>query len=327
MRIDSYFEEFILSLRNRKALQKTARKLLTGDRAWDLPRQPGYEESEYLADNIKSSVKAAPRGKDTAIEVYREFVSFLQKKGVGVSVSFPPIPIESSFERQMFIAKYLQEEDARISDLEDLLWVSERTVQEDLLRLRGEADPLQICGRVFKIEGTERSRGQVRFASTAHPLFLTENLTQVIVMLKGLRIMAQNPLYARYAEASAADIWEQLSPYAKRRIRFVLGEVLPEDLGWYEKLEKRAGSFATERALSVRGDVWLDCIKNGKTFVVEYREDTGVRIYRDCRFVPSSFHAGRDSADILVDCREGRKALHSSRVIRSAYTIEELLGD
>ena len=54
---------------------------------------------------------------------------------------------------------------------------------------------IQICGKVFHIDEVERIRGKIHFSSTAHPLFLTENLSQVIVMLKGLKTMAGNPLY------------------------------------------------------------------------------------------------------------------------------------
>jgi hypothetical protein len=53
-------------------------------------------------------------------------------------------------------------------------------------------------------------QGTLYFPSTAHPLFLTPNLTQEIVILKGLKNMAEDPLYAEYARVAAADIWERL---------------------------------------------------------------------------------------------------------------------
>ncbi len=330
MKIDIYFDEFIetFSTRYNKDIRKTAKKLLKGNNEYCLPEMPGFEESEYLGINIKESVRKIPRGKDSAISVYKKLTDFLREKGVEVSVTFPPVPVDISFERQMFIAKYLQDEDAHVRDLEDLLWVSDRTIDQDLQRLyRGSDDPIQVCGRPFFIPDSERVRGQIRSASTAHPLFLTENLTQVIIMLKGLRIMADNPLYTSYAEASAADIWQQLSDYAKKRIRFVLSELLPEDLSWYETLEEKTDSFYTERRCSVNGDVWLDCMKNGKSFCVEYRTDGGTVFYEDCRFVPHSYRRKKNGIVIEVDCRQGRKSLDSDHVIRSSYSAEELLAD
>lgn len=327
MKIDIYFDEFIRSIRYDKDLQKAAKRLLKENKESGLPSMPGFDESEYLGSNIRESVKSLTRGKDTAIAVYRRLVTFLQNKGVPVSVEFPPVPVDNSFERQMFIAKYLQDEDTRISDLEDLLWVSERTISDDLLRLSGDKDPIQVCGRPFIIREANRSRGRMHFGSTAHPLFLTENLTQVIVILKGLRAMAENPLYIRYAEASAADIWQQLSDYARKRIRFVLSDLMPEDLSWYEELEKRSDLFMTERECSVNGNVWLDCIKNDKPFYVEYHADDGVVFYEDCRFVPGSISQGENGFGIEVECKQGRKKLVGERVIRSTYSIEELLSD
>lgn len=328
MRIDIFFDEFInTKFRMEKDLRKTAKELLTGSKPCDLPAMSGYQDSDYLGDNIRDSVKGLPRGKETAIEVYRRFVAFLREKGVKISVDFPPIPIENSFERLMFIAKYLQGEDAKISDLPDILWVSERTIDDDLLRLRGEKDPIQVCGRSFFIPESDRSRGRLRSASTAHPLFLTENLTQVIIMLKGLRAMAENPLYTRYAEATAADIWQQLSEYAKKRIHYVLGELMPEDLGWYESLEPCGDSFSSETQCSVSGNVWLDCMKNDKPFFAEYQEDNKTVFCKNCRFVPGSYRATNTGIVFYVECDDGLRTIESDRIIRSAYTIEELLAD
>ena len=330
MKIDKYIDEFLKTQfkYDRDGL-KTAKTLFKSDKEYALVKTDGFGDSESLEEDMRNSVKGVVRGKDSAIRVYRKFVQFLQSKGVDVEVTFPPIPIESSFERQMFIAKYLQPEDARVENLPKVLWVSDRTIDTDLQRLYRESeDPIQICGRRFYIPETKRSMGQIYHASTVHPLFLTENLTQVIIMLKGLRSMAENPMYRQYAEATAADIWEQLSDYAKNRIHFVLSKLLPEDLSWYEELEKKTcDRFVTERQCSVRGDVWLDCIKNDKTFFVEYKEDDGAVIYKDCSYIQGTYHLEDGFCSIEVMCDQGQKRLTEDRVIRSCYTIEELISD
>lgn len=330
MKIDIYFDEFIKSKQFKydKDLRKTAKTLLKGDKAYCLPKQGDYIESEYLADYIKSSVMALPRGKESAIKVYKKLIAFLKEKGIEVSIEFPRIPIENSFERQMFIAKYLQDKNAKISDLKDKLWVSDRTIDQDLQRLyRGSDDPIQICGRPFFIPDSVRSKDQIHSASTAHPLFLTENLTQVIIMLQGLHVMAEDPIKKHYAEATAADIWEQLSDYAKKRIRFVLDELLPEEIKWYEKLENKSESFYTEQQCSIDGNAWMYCFKNEIPFHIEYKEDDEVVIYKNCFFVHGSYRQAGETITFEVDCDKGKKTICSDRILRSTRIIEELAGD
>ena len=302
---------------------QTVRNLLKSDQPYSLCKQDDYEDSESLAENIKSSVKAYTRDKDVAIRIYKSFINYLKREGVDLEIQFPPIAISNSFERLMFIAKYLQDSKHKISDLPDSLWVSERTISDDIKKLRGlDDDPIQICGKVFKIEESERGRGILHFSSTAHPLFLTPNLTQIIVTLKGLKEMASDPLYADYAQYTATDIWEQLSDYAKARIHFVLSELLPEDLIWYESLKKEDNDhFYSEHKCSVNGNVVCDCIKNGKSFFVEYKMDDGVCLYKNCTFIPGTY----TGESIEIETENSRIVLQLKNIIKSTYTIEELM--
>lgn len=326
MNIALYLEEFCRKKRAPSPLydMKTAKNLLMGDGEAALINQECYEDSEYLAYNIKASVRAYVRNKDMAIHIYRDFLAFLKaKSGTTISVDFPPIAISNTFERLMFIAKYLQDPRHKVSDLPELLWVSQKTISEDVKRLRGDHDdPIQICGKVFAVEDLERHRDSVYFPSTAHPLFLTPNLTQVLVTLKGLKKMSEEPMYAQYAQLAAADIWEQLSDYAKNRIHYVLSVLLPEDLSWYERLKKTdEQSFYSEVRCSSNQNVVLDCIKNGKSFYVEYACEAGRRLYSQCTFVPRTYTG--DS--IEIESSEGRVRLSLANIVRSAYTAEELM--
>lgn len=325
MNIAPYIEVFTKKKRSPSLLydMKTARNLLTGDGEAALVQQESYENSEYLAYNIKASVRAYSRNKDIAIHIYKDFLKFVKEKaGIEVSVQFPPISISNTFERLMFIAKYLQDPRHKVSDLPDLLWVSQRTISDDIKRLHGEhEDPIQVCGKVFAIDDMEKHRDTVYFPSTAHPLFLTPNLTQVLVTLKGLKAMAEDPLYAEYARLAATDIWEQLSDYAKTRIQLVLSELLPEDLTWYKNLRKSdKDHFYSEVRCSGSG-VILDCMKNGKTFFVEYEGDNGICIYKQCTYVPHSYNG----ESVEVNAANGCVRLLLAKVIRSAYTAEEMM--
>lgn len=302
---------------------KTIHNLIKGDGNYSLVSQPGYTESDNLQENIELSVKQYIRDKDVAINIYKHFCLYLKEKGVKVEVTFPPISVSNSFERLMFISKYLQNPENKVSKLPDILWISDRTINADLRKLHGtDNDPIQICGKVFKIDEFERKRDVVSFPSTAHPLFLTPNLTQVLVTLKGLKAMSENPLYAEYAKFMATDIWEQLSDYAKQRIHFVLSELLPEDLTWYESLKKEDKEyFYSEYRCSPNGNVFMDCMKNEKSFYVEYNDYNGVCLYKNCTFIPGSY---LDNS-IEVDCNKGKVRLHFNKILRSAYTLEELI--
>lgn len=136
--------------------------------------------------------------------------------------------------------------------------------------------------------------------------------------------MSSNPLYTDYAHFTALDIWEQLSDYAKTRIQFVLSELLPEDLSWYESLRKDDDEdeyFYSERRCSVHDNVVLDCIKNGKSFYIEYRTADGIQLYKDCVFIPGSYTG--DS--IAVETNGSKVTIKLENIIRSTYTIEELM--
>lgn len=298
------------------------RNLIIGNNDYALVRQEHYQNSSYLADNIKSSVRRYTRDKKAAINIYKHFLEYLCEKGISAEVTFPPIDSSNSFERLMFIAKYIQDKRHKTADIADLLWVSEQTITKDIRKLLGEDDdPIQICGKVFRVDGIDRSGGEVHTPATAHPLFLTENLSQVIVILKGLKAMAENPLYSEYARLTAADIWEQLSDYAKTRIHFVLSTLLPEDLSWYEGLRKKNNSSFFPEACCSQGNNILYCIKHEKPFFVEYNGENGICIYSRCRFIPQTYN----ETSIEVDCNAGRICLQLDRIIKTAYTAENLL--
>ncbi len=325
MNIRSHIEEFYDKKQYKPYDSKAVQNLLfSGSEDYALVKQDGFDcESEFLPQAIKDSVRGYPRNKDIAIKIYKKLCKFLEDKAVEVVVDFPPITVSNSFERLMFISKYLQDPRHKVKDLQNRLWVSERTINDDLTKLRGlDNDPIQICGKVFKIDDLERGREVVYFPSTAHPLFLTPNLTQVLVTLKGLKAMSNDPLYAEYAHLVATDIWEQLSDYAKTRIHFVLSELLPEDLAWYENLRKQDDEyFYSEYRCSPNGNVFLDCIKNEKPFCVEYDADDGICLYNNCMFIPGSMANG----SFEVNSSQGKVRLYFNKILRSAYSAEELM--
>jgi len=284
---------------------------------------------EDLLFAMKDSVSAYPKDKDNAIEHYKKFLTFLSGRYSFPSFegSFPPIKVSNTFERQMFIAKYLQDPEISIDGLQDILWTSSRTIEKDLARLRGNTeDPIQILGKRFIIPQTQRTMDTLKSSSTAHPLFLTGNLTEVLVTLKGLRAMSKESAYSLYAETMASSIWSQLSTYARKRIAFVSEHMLLEDIHWYEHLEEitSPSSFHSERDCSHSdGDkLLMMAMKNGSKgpFFIEYEDDEGtVRIARGSirRFVEGVWEFETDNEGILF--------FKSENVLRSGLASEELV--
>ena len=81
---------------------------------------------------------------------------------------------------------------------------------------------------------------KVTAVSTMHPLFLTQNLTQIVCMLEGLRMMKDNWTMASYAETTAVNIWCQLSDYARDRITGTLVDLMGLAASWYKEISQRA---------------------------------------------------------------------------------------
>ncbi len=277
---------------------------------------------------VRETVENYSNSKDNAIRILKDFTSLVNEyTNTDVSdIKWPKISISSSFERQMYISKYLQNPEHAIDDLQDLLWVSQRTIEKDLGKLRGyDKDPIQICGRKYIVKDTQRSDGKLYFKSTVHPFFLTFNLTQVIVILEGLKEKAEDPFLSGYAINAACDIWEQLSDYGKTRIRFVLENLMPTELSWYDKLNQmqytKRDLFTSEALCSKTEGCQsiIECLKNERPVFIEYDGESGIEFIENATVLE---YLG-DKVLIRVDGIE--RALKHERVLRSAETKEMLV--
>lgn len=325
--MDAYIDEFINNYEHSQKYHlpmklDAIRNLMTEEKAqYGFKAQKPYEMPEDFEYNFRNSVQNYKRNKDNAIKVYKQFLEFLKTKGISADVTFPPIPVSNSFERLMFIAKYFQEPGKKISELSNILWVDQRTVKDDIKKLMetdNDNDPLQVCGKKFVIPEIDSENDTLKFESTAHPLFLTPNITQLIVTLKGLKEMSKNPLYGNSAKITAAIIWEQLSDYAKKRIPEVLMELLSEDPAWYENLKAPGTTlYYTERACVVENADTIFCYAKGDSFCMEVLNGDGKGIYTNCHHV--RFY---DSDNFVFESDQGKKELSLKNEIRIAQTLE-----
>lgn len=282
-----------------------------------------YDEEVY-GQVMKDVVSHYSNNKDALISVYRLFDEHLKSKyGIETNVAYPPIPTANSFERLMYIAKYLQDKEAKISDLQDILWQSSRTIEADLAKLFGnDGDPLQICGKTFIIDEVHRSMGRVDFGSTAHPMFLTCNLTQIIAILEGLKVMGDKPEYIGYALPVAREVWAQLSDYGKKRIKYVAENLMTLDLNWYESLEgKEEYSYHTELECSHLGDsALLYCLKSDekRVCVIEYGDEESIEFLENVKVLML------DNNGWKVSVNGEERVLEGNKIIRSSYHKENM---
>ena len=283
---------------------------------------------EAISYAIRMSIKSYSKSKETAIRIYKKYIEFLKKKyNVDIAVSFPPISVWITLERQMYIAKQMQNQGFNVSTLAEELLVSERTIEDDIKKLRGnDEDPIQVMGQKLIIE-MERDRHGIRLPSTVHPLFLTMNLTQVISILQGLEFQSKKPGFEEYAVTTAVSIWAQLSEYARERI-LMLSDQLHLDKNWFQRLDfakVRDGYdklFYSERRCSSNDGCnnLLMCLKNNMRCHIEYLHEDNTS-----QFFMNVLVTRYDGGIVLCETGGEEHSLKIERILKSALVPEGLL--
>ena len=101
--------------------------------------------------------------------------------------------------------------------------VSEKTIENDMKALR---EGISVMDQEIRLSDVQLRNRKVTAISTMHPLFLAQNLTQIICMLEGLRRMEDDWAMQSYARNTAVSIWCQLSDYARERISGTLVDLM-----------------------------------------------------------------------------------------------------
>lgn len=271
---------------------KAARNLLKGRSSFAFLKQSAIinllnrpvtdrDVIECIPAAVKESVTSYPRDHNTAIEIYKKYLNFVREKyAVSVHVDFPPT-FNSQFDRQMYIVKSLHAGDKTSEQLADELWVSERTIREDLRQLD---EGINVLGQRLAVSRSTVLRNR-RMKNTIHPIFLSANLTQVVVLLRGLEMQARDPAYREYAERLARNIWNELSDYARTRIKYV-SRMLNLNTAWFEMLDEKGlfNLYSSEEDCSVEeglGSVIM-FLKNGQRCAIEIETATGTEILENC---------------------------------------------
>ena len=332
--IDEFLENYWPQYENRISAKKTnaeallkSKKISNEDNKSYFLQDQGINANEEIdADgleslkaSIKGSIKTSNNKKGT-IEVYKIFCEYLKEKSIPVEIDWPPVDVSNRLECILFMAKHLQAGKPK-SELENILMLSDRTIDEYMKILM---EGTEFLGTPFRVDGAKRSKGRIDFQSTVHPILLTPNITQILIMLKELKaVYERKKVFQEYAWHLAVNVWQQLSDHTKNRIFYVFENLMSEDIDWYKRLDEaeREDHFQTEAYLSRRGsNSILDCLKNRKKCYIEYEnEDGSFAFFQNCTVVKLC------GENVVVEHSEGTSELMISRILRNAYTKEELV--
>ncbi|MGN1033027.1 MAG: hypothetical protein ACI4PU_06155 [Intestinibacter sp.] len=259
-----------------------------------------YTDAKQIREDIIDVIIKEKNSKEKFRLVYSEYIKFMNKTyfyNQHVSKRIKPIPpYYSALERRILIAKKMHS-NFDLHKIAREFFVSDRMIQEDLAILK--KGDMTFLNRKLKVQYESRYRENVKMKSKAHPLFLVENLTQIIAMLNGLSYVSKESIesgkdseYKEYAEETAISIWMQLSDDAKSTILNERVDELNLDKEWYNKISEAAeleiqkleiqnsrSIFKIEEDFSE--DVYLYVLKDRKPCTIEYKDDCGKQIKKD----------------------------------------------
>jgi len=210
---------------------------------------------EDLIERLKSK-----KDKKRDHYIYSKYIKFLNKDK-GMSIEKLP-RYYTELERRLEIIKRIHK-GCNASDISDMayeLMLDESNIHRDL-RIISDGE-MSVMGQRVKVEYRKQNdeNGEEYILSTAHPLFLVQNLEQIIALLNGLKYSYEIYGYKEYARETAVSIWMQLSDYATNRILNELPkEELKIDINWYKMIADEAEE--RKRKLEEEEDYIIDSFK------------------------------------------------------------------
>ena len=197
-------------------------------------------DSVQIREDLIERLKAVS-SKNINHYIYCQYIKFLNKEK-GMSIEKLP-RYYSELERRLEIIKRIHN-GSNASDISDMaydLLLDESNIRRDL-RIISDGE-MSVMGQRVKVEYHQQydKNGEECILSTAHPLFLVQNLEQIIALLNGLKYSYEIYGYKEYARETAVSIWMQLSDYATNRILNELPkEELKIDIDWYKMIADEA---------------------------------------------------------------------------------------
>lgn len=128
--------------------------------------------------------------------------------------------------------------------------------------------------------------------------------------------------YSGYAMPMARIIWQQLSEYGKKRIYYVMENLLCKDVSWYRNLdESENSSYLTEKECCKDGDgIVMYCLKGceDRRCNIEYLDGDKSEFLTDVKVI-------QYSEEGITVCIEGQeRILDPDKVIKSSFHKENM---
>lgn len=186
---------------------------------------------DLISEAMDLTLWNQPGGIERKQQLWKLFDAWLSvlENEYGILVSRPEKPILESEESILIqLIKELQGPDGlgcTRQQLAEKLQISEKTLRTYLKRLNGKKDvePWALGNQRVRVAIESRHEGRQRFdymPDTLHPVVMQLNLTQAAYILKSLGTAVDSGIYGNEISTDlAADIWCQLSPYARKQIQ------------------------------------------------------------------------------------------------------------
>ena len=173
------------------------------------------KNKDDFISNIIQGIKSYPNDKYILSERLERFLKYLSKeyKFEYRENSFENFKIKDKTERLLMMLKYLHSGDKSRSDIAEDFGVSERTVADDLSVLQ---NGFGFLGTELNIANLER--GNNKYSSLIHPVFLALNSAEIYSMTVGLKLLSKGTVFEESLGRIANTVYEQLSENAKEKI-------------------------------------------------------------------------------------------------------------
>ena len=180
-------------------------------------KKEDYNIDIALAINDSLKKVKAFKSKVFHKEIYDEFVQYINKNyGFKVDISNLNEQIfETSEERYVYLLRQTERENSNgkrmtLTEIADDLGFTRRQLEIDIKKMTEQG--FKLLG--FNIKLVDEKQSILKMESTPHPLILMQNISQLVVILEGLRSMEKIDTYRNSANSTAVDIWNQLTEYA-----------------------------------------------------------------------------------------------------------------
>ncbi|MBV1756483.1 MAG: hypothetical protein KMY55_01445 [Dethiosulfatibacter sp.] len=252
--------------------------------------------SQQIKEAFEESFKKIKRFnlKVVAKMIYNDLADFLNRKyRFTIDMDFlDDILIGSPEERALYLLRETERmntygQTSNLTEIAAKLGCSRRSLEKDVQQITEQG--FKLLG--LSIELVDENNSVLKMESTPHPIIMMQNITQIMVMLEGLRAMERINAYHNYAQHTAITIWNQLTEYTQNSILDALERINEESdelMKWYLNLErdsKHHQKFLSEMKNS-EGNFSSQIMyltKNQKYFNLTYKDHDGnIRNLDDC---------------------------------------------